>query len=251
MDVDPRWYEHFFERDWLDVAIDDDERTAREVAFVEEHLRLEPGAAILDLACGHGRHSIELARRGHRVTGYDLSEPSLHRARQRAEEVGVDVEWVHGDMRRLQYDSRFDAVVNLFSSFAYFDEEADDRRVVAGVARALKPAGAFVVETINPPGLMSRYRPRNWQTLDDGTLLAEERGYEVQSGRNWARWVFVRPDGERSELRHSIRLYTYPELAALLRAEGLEPEADWGGYDGSELTRESFRLVLLARKPAA
>ena len=139
-------------------------------------------------------------------------------------------------------------MVNLFSSFAYFDDEADDRRVVAGVARALRPGGAFVLETINPPGLLSRFRPQNWQTLDDGTLLAEERGYDVRRGRNRARWVFVRPDGERSELRHSIRLYTYPELAALLLSEGLELEADWGGYDGSELTRESFRLVVLGRK---
>jgi SAM-dependent methyltransferase len=251
VDIDPRWYEQFFGREWLQVAIDDSERTAREVAFIEEHLRLEPGSAVLDLACGHGRHAIELARRGYRVTGYDLSEPSLDRARQEAAEAGADVEWVRGDMRRLAYDARFDAAVNLFNSFAYFDEEADDRRVVAGIARALRPGGAFLLETINPTGLLSRFRAQNWEMLDDGTLLAEERGYDVRRGRSWALWVFVRPDGERSELRHSIRLYTYPELAGLLRAEGLEPEAEWGGYDGSELTYESFRLVVLARKPAA
>src|SRR5688500_20201661 len=107
MEVDPRWYEHFFGRDWLDVAIDDDERTTREVAFLEEQLRLAPGAAILDLACGHGRHAIELARRGYRVTGFDLSEPSLERAGRLADGARVDVEWVRGDMRDLPYQGRF------------------------------------------------------------------------------------------------------------------------------------------------
>lgn len=248
MDVDPRWYEGFFDADWLDVAITDEERTTREVAFLEAQLGLEPGASVLDLACGHGRHAVELARRGYRVTGVDLSAQSLERARRDADRARVDVEWVRDDMRELPFEGRFDAVVNLFNSFAYFEDEDDDRRVAAGVARALRQGGAFVLDTINPPGMMSRYRPQNWQTLDDGTMLVQERGYDVRTGRNWARWIFVRPDGDRHELRHSLRLYTYPELATLLRSEGLEPEADWGGYDGSELTRESFRLVLLARK---
>lgn len=253
MDVDPRWYEGFFGEQYLVVAPGPKqaERTAGEVDFVVAELGLAAGAEVLDLACGHGRHAIELARRGLRVTGFDLSEPSLARAREDAASAGVEVEWVQGDMRELPWAEHFDAVVNLFSAFGYFDDEADDRRVVEGVARALKPGGAFLIDTINPAGLFARYQERRWEELDDGTLFLQEHELDLSRGRNRARWLFVGPDGDRRELRHSIRLYARHELGALLEDAGLTVDGDWGGFDGSELTRETWRLIVRSRRAEA
>src|ERR671915_275095 len=116
LDVDARWYEDFFGRDWLElVALRiSDERTQAQVDFLVEALGVQPGARILDLACGHGRHSLELARRGYRVTGRDLSAPSLDVARDRAGAEGLDVELGQCDMRDIPFEDTFDAVVNLF-----------------------------------------------------------------------------------------------------------------------------------------
>ena len=249
MDVDPRWYEDFFDERYLAVAPDDAERTAREVDFVVEQLGLEPGAAVLDLACGHGRHSIELARRGFRVTGLDASEPSLARARETAAQAEVEVDWVLADMRDLDEQERYHAVVNLFTAFGYFEDEAEDARVLTNVARALKPGGAFLVDTINQAALLGGFRPLSWQELENGTLFLESREYDLRRGRTLAHWLLVRPDGSRDELSHSLRVYAYHELGRLLTGAGLDIDGDWGGFDGAELTRDAWRLIVRARRP--
>ena len=250
MDVDPRWYEDFFDERYLAVAPDDTERTAREVDFVVEQLGLERCAEILDLACGHGRHAIELARRGFRVTGLDASAPSLARARDAAMKAGVEVDWILADMRELDELERYDAAVNLFTAFGYFEDEADDAHVLRNVARALRRGGVFLIDFINQAAVLGGFRPQSWQKLDDGTLFLEDREYDLRRGRSLAHWLFVRPDGSRAELRHSLRLYAYHELARLLRDAGLEVDGEWGGFDGAELTRETWRMIVRARRRA-
>jgi SAM-dependent methyltransferase len=250
--ADPRWYDGFFEAEWLDYLSPsaDSQRTRREVDFVVERLELESGARVLDLACGRGRHSVELARRGFRVTGVDLSPRSLGLAREAARAAEAEVELVCCDMREIGYDAEFDAVLNLFTAFGYFEIEHDDCVVLECVARALLPGGAFLLDTLNPLWLARGFRPRHWQEFEDGTVLLEEREYDPVSGRVAGVWTFVRPDGTRSELRHAIRCYTPAELASMFRAAGLAVEGAWSGFDGSplELESEGHRIVLLGRK---
>jgi SAM-dependent methyltransferase len=252
--ADPRWYDGFFEAEWLDLLepSDDAERTRRETDFAVERLGVEPGARVLDLACGRARHSIELARRGFRVTGVDLSPRSLELGREAAREAGVEVELVRSDMREIGYEAEFDAALNLFTAFGYFEDEADDALVLSRVARALRPGGRFLLDTLNPLWLARGFRPRDWAELEDGTLFLEERDYDPLSGRIVGIWTFVRPDGTRSELRHSLRLYTPAELASLFRAAGLAVEGAWADFDGEPLGfgSEGHRLILLGRKSA-
>ena len=250
MEVDPSWYETFFDADYLTVAAARDERAAAEVDFVARQLELDPPALILDLGCGHGRHSIELAARGYHVTGFDISEPSLELARSRAAERGVDVEFVQGDMRELDYDGEFDGVVNLFTAFAYFADEADDRSVLERVARALRPGGVFLIDFVSLFVLARGFRPRWWEELDDGRLMLEERTYDFLSGRTNVTWTFIAPDGTKSERRHSVRIYTVPELRAMLEAAGLEVDRLWGDLAETDFDWDSRRVVLRARKTA-
>jgi len=189
-EVDPRWYDSFFlSDDWLAIAqaADDEERTRTQVEFVVERLGLGPAARVLDLACGHGRHAVELARRGLRVTGLDISEPSLAIARERAAEQSVELELLAGDMRELPWRDEFDAVLNLWTAFGYFADEADDARVLAAVARALRAGGALLLDTLNVFWLARSWQAHGWQELDDGRLMIEDRAYDHLAGRKHGR----------------------------------------------------------------
>jgi len=249
MATDPRWYDGFFEGEWLDlVAPTQDERAGDQVDLIVERLGLAPGARVLDVPCGWGRHTLELARRGFRVTGVDLSPASLERARVAAGGEGLEVELVELDMRELPWEAEFEAVLNLWSSFGYFETDAENERALAAMARALVPGGALLLDTINPPGLFRAFRAQTWQEVSGGALMLEERRYVLETGRIETTWTFVRPDGERSELRFSLRQYTVAELAAMFTRVGLVLEATLGGWDGSELTLDSFRALLVGRR---
>ena len=125
------------------------ERTAAEVEQVAELLGSREH--VLDCPCGHGRIANALAERGYRVTGLDASELFLDRARADADARGVDVEYVHGDMRKLPWRETFDGLVNWFTSFGYFDD-ATNREMLVGFCDALRPGGRLVLETQNPDG---------------------------------------------------------------------------------------------------
>jgi SAM-dependent methyltransferase len=247
--VDPSWYDGFFGDDYLAVAPRDPEQASREVDFVVERLGLEPGARVLDLACGHGRHSLELSRRGFRVTGLDLSGPSLARAREDAAREGLDVEFVEGDARELPWTDEFDAIVNLFTAvIGYFAEQAEDERVLAEVRRALREGRSFLLDTLSLFVLARGFQPRSWQELDDGRVMLEEREYDHLTGRSTATWTFLAPGGERSELRHSVRVYTLPELREMLASADLEVVETWGGFDGQPFGFEGRRPIVHARR---
>lgn len=250
MDVDPCWYDGYFEDEWLDlIALRiDPERTQRETEFIVNALGLGSGARVLDLACGHGRISLELARRGFDVVGVDLSERSIALARDAAERESLPIEFIQADMREIAFVDDFDAVFNIFTAFGYFEEEHENQRVLDAVARALKPGGAFLIDVINAPALFRRYQERRWETLDDGTLFLQEHRYQFLTGRNEATWTFVRPDGGRSDLSHSVRVYSPHELARMLEQAGLTVEQTWGDFEGAELSLETLRLIVRARK---
>ena len=248
--ADADWFEDFFDEDYLRFAADryPPEATAAEAGFLVESLALEPGTRVLDLACGYGRHSVELARHGCAVTGVDLSEPSLALAAARAAGAGVELRLEHADMRRIGFDAEFDAVINMFTAFGYFADDADNRLVLERVAAALAPGGALLLETINPVAVFSHFEARTWHELSDGTVMLEERAYDATGGRFETTWTYTSAAGRRTR-RFSHRAYTAPELAAMAAAAGLEAERLWGGLDGSDLEMGSRRIVMLARGP--
>jgi SAM-dependent methyltransferase len=241
--VDPRWYESFFEGDeWLLLATTRDaERTKEEVEFVAAQL---PGdARVLDVPCGTGRIAVPLAELGYDVAGLDISNRVLEVARA----AGPALDLRQGDMRELPWpDESFDAVLNLWTAFGYFETQAEDERVLAEFARVLRRGGRLVLDTVNQTGLVSGFRPKSWNEVEDALLL-ERHEYDVVTGRMQAYWTLVR-GGERHELAFDHRLYTAAEYANLLRSAGLEPVQFFGGFDGSELARESWRLIVIAER---
>ena len=223
------------------------QQTEQQVEFIVEELGLGEGARVLDLACGRGRISIGLAQRGMLVTGLDLSPRSLELAQADADAAGVEIDFVRRDMRELDAEGEFEAVVNVFTSFGYFPTQAEDERVLANVARSLVPGGRFLLEMVNTIAIAKQFVEADWDELEDGTLWLQRRRYDQLTGRHEATWTFVRPDGSRSELRHSLRGYTPAELVAMLERAGLEVDGSWGSWEGDELGAGS-RVILRSSK---
>jgi 2-polyprenyl-3-methyl-5-hydroxy-6-metoxy-1,4-benzoquinol methylase len=245
------WFDGLFESEWLDYLAlgQSPEWTEQTVAFLVEQLDLREGTRVLDLACGRGRVSIPLAQQGCRVTGLDLSPRSLEIARRDAEAAGIELELIHRDMRELDAVAAYDVVLNLFTSFGYFQDDEENERVLQAVARALVPGGAFLIDTLNPITLAPRFKERDWGEYEGGVTLLERHAWQHLRGRVETTWTFVHPDGARNELQFSVRAYTAPELVAMLERQGLDVEGAWGYWTGTELG-DGNRIILRVRKPA-
>ncbi len=241
------WWETFFGPDYLKQYEHDADRTSAEVEGLETILHLRKGARILDLACGAGRHSIELAKRGYRVTGYDLSVELLKEARSAARSAKQHVEFVHGDMRDLAYHGAFDAAINMFSSFGYFETVEEDRKVLTGVARALKARGKFLMERFNRESLAYELPMQGWRVGSDGSVILQEDAFDVLRGRYDTRQIVIDRHGTR-EHHGSVRAYTLPELKEMFDAAGLAIHRVLGGLDLSPYRARSRRLILYAVK---
>jgi SAM-dependent methyltransferase len=202
---------------------------------------------VLDVPCGQGRHAHLLAEAGYQVDGVDLSRELLERARARG--VGPTLRYTRADMRRLpaRWTSRFDAVVNLFTSFGFFFLPSDDERVVSEWARVLKHGGMLVWHGGNRDGVMRRFLARDWWLADEKTMVGHERSFDALSGVLTVRstWRGPRTSGERE---YRIRLYTATHLAAVLARHGLVVEAAYDGWTDRALTRRSGEMLLVARK---
>jgi SAM-dependent methyltransferase len=151
-------------------------------------------------------------------------------------------------MRALSFKDEFDAVVNLGSSFGYADDPADDEKTLSGIARALRPGGRFALETINPYGLLGGFKAEDRSERPDGSSLIQERWVDIRRGRIETIWTIAGPDGSESKLESSLRLYTAPELEAMLLRAGLSLTALLNPRNGSELTRDSLRMMLISKR---
>lgn len=245
----PEWFRTFFDRDYIDryARVTDEEVTQREVDGVIRALGLEPPARVLDLACGYGRHALALSRLGYEVTGFDLSFDLLAEAELRAQGAGAKVRLMEGDMRKLPFVREFDVVVNLFTSFGFFDDERDSRRVMEGIHAALDEGGRLLLDVINRDAILRDFQPRMWRETDDGYVLSES-AYDPACSRLTGRQVHVRRGGEVRESALSLRLYSLHELSALMVGAGFAVEAVYGDFDLSPFALDSPRIVAVGRR---
>jgi len=152
-------------------------------------------------------------------------------------------------MRQIPFEEEFDAVINIFTAFGYFESEEEDQRVLHQVSKALKPGGLFLLEMMQREFLMRNFAPSLIDRHADGLIVLEEREFDLLTSRSNVLVTMIFPDGERREYRHAARVYTLTELVRMLALAGLHVQACYGGLDGSELSLNSRRLVVVARKP--
>jgi SAM-dependent methyltransferase len=218
---------------------------------VERFLKLEPRSRVLDLACGGGRQTLELARRGYRVLGVDSLDAPIAEARQAAKAERLNVHFLKCDIRQISYRAEFDAVVNLFTSFGYFPGERDDLKALDSVRKSLKPRGKLLMDLLNKEWLMRHFEPNFWEQGEDGkgSVVLDQISFNFETGRLDNHRTIVAKDGSRTPSFVSLRVYTLTELKALLAGAGLDYLQAWGGLDGSSYGMDSPRMVVLAERP--
>lgn len=224
---------------------------AKAPAEIDSLLKLAPlaaGAAVLDMPCGVGRHSVEMARRGLRVTGVDRTNVFLDLARQAAESAGTAIELVRGDMRTFRREGAFDAVLNLWTSFGYWEDPAEDGRVLGNYFACVKPGGVLVMELLGKEGLGKHFMPTVWRELPDGTLLLQKHTIEDHWGAVANQWIIVK-GSERREVRFKLRLYSATELSRLVREAGFVDVRCFNGLAGGAYDHAANRLAVVARRP--
>lgn len=255
-------WETLFDEKYLNTYIDTvtPELTAQQIPFLLEQLQIKKGDEILDLACGYGRHTIELARRGYKATGFDFSKHFIALAKKEAREQNVSADFIQGDMRSLPFVNQFDVIINMFTSFGYFDDENDNARVLGQVSRALRPDGKFLIDLNNPmftlapmirdgkldkkTGLLTRVLTVK---LSNGLTVSNKFDFNPET----MRWTINRTweeEGKRKRYQMPIRLFHLPELKHLMEENALRVERVWGNFQGIPYGFETPRMIVLAKK---
>ena len=234
--VDPQWYKKIWELDVQDASWV--EPTKQEVAFIVDILQLRGDERVLDLACGFGRHALELADRGHSVVGVDITSEYIDRARELAHERCLAVEFMCADLREVSFREEFDVVLNLADgAIGYLENEEEDLKVFDLIASALKPGGKHVMAVCNADHARKHFPRRHWEAGSRSISLAEF-DWDEQKCRMlyWGHMLkygepLTKP--ETGGHASSIRLYPLEELRGILDGHGMEIRQAYGAYDAS------------------
>ena len=251
------WFED--EEFWTAFApiMFDEDRWAEVPAVVdgiERLAKLKPGAAVLDACCGPGRHSLELASRGYRVTGIDITRAYLDAARESAAAWGLESErdgpgcgrarFVRADIRDFKADETFDLAINLYTSFGYFTDPGEDLQALKRLRKALGPGGELILETTGKETAKrdfvagESFERGGWEVRTEFSVIGAWEGL-----RN--RWILSR-GGERVDRSFALRLYSRSELEAALLAAGFARVRLFGGLDGAPYDKAAASLVAVA-----
>lgn len=219
-----------------------DDQAEDEIRGLSRMLGLTGDEAVLDLCCGAGRHTAAARSLGFVVTGFDLSPQLLASA---AERPSLRGRLVRGDMRRLPFAGGFDLVLNLFSSFGYFEEDRENEASLGEMARVLRSGGVLVVDHINRKALEKTLVPENVE-IRNGFRITQRRA--IEKNRIVKRIEIEDPDGAVSCCKESVRLYEPDEIVKLASQKGLRLRRLYGSFSGEPFGPSSPRMILVVEK---
>jgi len=207
---------------------------------------LKSAPKVLDLCCGFGRISAELSRRGCAVTGVDITESYLQTAREEAVYENLDIEYILSDARDFVRPGFFDAVVNLYISFGYFENQKDDILLLSNSFESLKSGGSLIIDTLGKEIAVRDFTESEWFERAGFTVLTE---YETLDSWTFLknRWILIK-DGKRIERVFAQRLYAASELRYLMLQVGFKTVEIFGDWDESPYDQKAARLILVGRK---
>lgn len=228
---------------------DTDEKTNKEVEAVIRLLNPAPGSHILDWCGGWGRHAIELAKRGFKVTLLDFAKRHIGLARKFAREQGVELNLLREDFRLTPSSIQADYAINMFTAGLGYLTEEDDLKALKSLYSALKPRAKILIDTMNLFWLVKNYNHNDWHEIQDGKArIFETREFNYYTNRNYSQGILWEEGKPERSFTLSHRIYSGAELVSLASTAGFRCETLYGDFDGSDLGFDSKRIILVAQK---
>lgn len=256
--ADNKFWEHMqsamFRRERMDAAPDEATRIVQMLGLAGRipGPHGSEGDFVLDMPCGVGRHAVEIAKMHLNVTGVDRYQPYLIEAEKAARAQNVQLELVQDDMRNFVREAYFDAAFSMYTSFGYFETQADEMRTLGNYFRSLKPHGQLLMEMMSKESIAMRFRPRDWFHVDaedpNAGIVLEEREIIDHWRRVRTRWIYFQ-NGKRFDRTSAIRLFSAGELIMMLEQTGFVDCEAFGTLDCTPYDTTAKRLIVKARKP--
>lgn len=244
------WYKDVFEAEhWLALQPKNRaRRVGRELKFIHEQVGIRTDFEILDVGCGDGLHSVELAKTGCSVTGLDLSRSLLEHGLEHANRQNAPVRFIEADMREMNFERRFDLIMCLNTTFGYFDD-AENLRVLRAMARGLKPGGHLILDVINRDWVVKQCPVRAWWEAHQRVIL-EETNFDALTSRLNVKRSIVREGDPSWEQYMAMRAYAVHEIPSLMHVTGLRVQSVSGdlAHPGIYLGAENRRLIVHATR---
>ena len=248
---DTDWYRKIWTLDIKDMSWV--ESTNAQVDFILRLLGLRGNEKVLDLACGYGRHALELARRGFDVTGVDITEAYVEDARQTAARENLRATFLCDDIRNISYESEFDVVLNIADgAIGYLENDEENGKIFDRIAHALRPNGKHFMDLCNARFAEKRFPLRNWD-IGKKTLSLPEFTWEAKERRmlygGWGiEFGSIASPPESIAAHSSIRLYSVEELGLLLSQRNMIIVSTRGNYTDQPLSEDMMQMNIYARK---
>lgn len=244
--ISKEWYKNWFGNEYLTVYAHRDQKEARElIELIQKYIQLRSDAYILDLCCGQGRHALTLAKKGYFVVGADLSRTLLEAAKFKATDQDR-ARFVQADMRYLPLKKSFDLVLNLFTSFGYFETDQENKSVFYQFCDVLKKDGRFVFDYLNPDHVIGNLVSRQKEKV--GNLQIDlERFIE---GDRVEKVIKLSRDDHKRVFYESVKMYQPQEIFNMMDESGLNIQHVFGDYQGTEFKHNSPRLVIIGSRRA-
>ncbi|HKJ45906.1 MAG TPA: class I SAM-dependent methyltransferase [Balneolales bacterium] len=241
------WFEDWFDSPLYEKMYTkrDEEEAAKLADLLAELLPVEMYKSVLDLGCGRGRHSINFAKRGYTVTGIDLSEKAIQKARKKAEELHLDIEFLIGDMRH-PLDRTFDGIINLFTSFGYFADDEENVSVIKAMKSMLRKDGFLVIDYLNAGKVKDDLIPYEEGKIDG--VSYDICRYLEEDTVNKKMQFHTGSSEAKKEYTERVKLYDLNWFQTHLEEEHIKIEKVFGDYDGSPFNKqESPRLLIIGK----
>ncbi len=227
-----------------------EERTKTEVEGIIRLLDLKNDEEILDIPTGYGRHSIGLAQKGFNVTGVDLNSVHLAEAIKNSEKLKNKPNFLKNNMIDVRYKEKFDAIINMFYSFGFFETDEENEKVLKNFYDALKPSGKFLFHTdVNIPRILSgKYKEDETRTLSSGKTLRIIDKYNPKDKRIYGTWIIKDKDGKEEKKDYSVRVYSKDEFMNICKQIGFTDFELYSDWDKKPYSKDSEDMIIIAKK---
>ena len=241
------WWKSYFDEHYFTAykLAGDFDNTKIEVSFLVKNIPIKKNFRILDLCCGQGRHTLELAKRGYYVSGLDYSAYLLKIAIREASKNNLKIIFKRADARKLSFAKKFGVILNLFTAFGYGSKE-DDGRIIKNVSKSLKKGGFFLIDLMNPLWLWRNYKPHAKEKVGPYKIV-HNRNFDFLNNVNYHKMQMAY-NGSKKTIKAHNRFYTLAEIKDLFQSEGLKVVKFWGSFKGEAYGLDSRRMIVLAKK---